>query len=149
MDPKKLAQRCREILDDKKAENLLVLDLRNLSSVTDFFVLATASSEPHLRALVDDLVEKLELEFGLSPNARDGTPATHWIVLDYFDVIVHVMRDETRQHYSLESLWGDAPRVRPRRRPSLLATPSPKPRNRRSASTAKTPPPPASTPPAA
>jgi ribosome-associated protein len=123
MDSKKLAQRCRELLDDKKAENLAVLDLRNLSTVTDFFVLGTATSEPHLRALVDELTEKLELELGLRPRARDGTPATQWIVLDYFDVIVHIMRAEARDHYRLESLWGDAPRVRPRRRTSLLAPP--------------------------
>jgi ribosome-associated protein len=115
MDSKQLALRCRALAEDKKAENLVVLDLRKLSPVTDFFVLATGSSEPHLRAIVEEISERLTEEEGLRPLAQDGTWKTNWVVLDYFDVIVHVMRAEAREVYALESLWGDAPRLRPRR----------------------------------
>lgn len=115
MDSKQLALRCRELAENRKAENVVVLDLRKLSSVTDFFVLATGTSEPHLRAIVEEITEKVEETTGLRPRAQDGTWQTHWVVLDYFDVIVHIMRAEARDLYALESLWGDAPRVRARR----------------------------------
>jgi ribosome-associated protein len=114
MDSKQLALRCRELADDKKAEDLAVLDVRKLSSVTDYFVLCTGTSEPHLRAVVDEITERLRLEYGLRPRAMDGTLHTGWIVLDYFDVIVHVMRAELRGRYDLEALWGDAPWVKGR-----------------------------------
>lgn len=115
MDSKRLALRCRALAENKKAEDVVILDVRKLSTITDYFVLATGTSEPHLRAIVDEIVEKLELEHDLRPHARDGTWQSNWVVLDYFDVIVHVMRAETRALYALESLWGDAPRVRARR----------------------------------
>lgn len=115
MDSKQLALRCRELAESKKAEQVVVLDLRKLSSVTDFFVLATGLNEPHVRAIVEEISDKLGEEHGLRARAQDGTWKTNWVVLDYFDVIVHVMRPETRELYSLESLWGDAPRLRARR----------------------------------
>ena len=118
MDSRTLALRCRELADDKKAEKLLILDVRKLSSVTDYFVIATGTSEPHVRAIVGEISDKLREELGLRPRATDGELTTQWVVLDYFDVIVHVMRAETREHYGLESLWGDAKRVRPRRGPA-------------------------------
>jgi ribosome-associated protein len=115
MDSRKLALRCRELADDKKAENIVILDVRKLSSVTDYFVIASGSSEPHLRAIVQEITDKLRDEEQLRPRATDGALRTNWVVLDFFDVIVHVMRGDVREHYDLESLWGDAPRVRPRR----------------------------------
>jgi ribosome-associated protein len=116
MDSRKLALLCRELADNKKAENILILDVRGLSSVTDYFVIASGTSEPHLRAIVDEVVDRLREDHDLRPNAIDGTFHTAWVVLDYFDVIVHVMRTDVREHYDLETLWGDAPRVRPRKR---------------------------------
>lgn len=112
MDPRKLALRCRELADDKKAEHTVILDVRKVSSVTDYFVIATGTSDPHLRALVDEITQKLREEFGLHPCGTDGTARNNWIVLDYFDVMVHLMRADAREHYDLESLWGDAPRLR-------------------------------------
>lgn len=113
-----MALRCRELADDKKAENIVILDVRHVSSITDYFVLCTGTSEPHLRAIVDEITEGLEIEPGIRPRAADGTLETAWIVLDYFDVIVHVMRQDTRDHYNLEGLWGDVPRLKPRRSPA-------------------------------
>jgi ribosome-associated protein len=116
MEGRKLALQCRDLADSKKAEDIVVLDVREISSITDYFVIATGTSEPHLRAIVDEVRDKLQEDYGLKPRATDGTLHTAWIVLDYFDVIVHVMRADVRQHYDLEGLWSDAPRIRTRRR---------------------------------
>jgi ribosome-associated protein len=112
MDSRKLARLCREFADNKKAENIVILDVRKLSSVTDFFVIASGTSEPHLRAIVDEVTDRLRDEHGLRPRAMDGTVHGAWVVLDFFDVIVHIMRQEARERYDLESLWGDAARLR-------------------------------------
>ena len=117
MDSKKLALLCRELADNRKAENIVILDLRELSSVTDYFVICTGTSEPHLRAIVDEITDQLREEHAVRPRAMDGTLQTAWIVLDFFDVIVHVMRGDVREHYDLEGLWGDAPRLRLRKTP--------------------------------
>ena len=116
MDSRKLALRCRELADNKKAENIVILDVRDLSSVTDYFVIAAGTSEPHLRAIVDEITDRLREDCELRPAAVDGTAHAAWVVLDYFDVIVHVMRQDVRERYDLETLWGDAPRVKPRKR---------------------------------
>ena len=116
MDSRKLALLCRELADDKKAENITILDVREVSSVTDYFVIASGSSEPHLRAIVDHIADTLRDEHGQRARAVDGTLRAAWVVLDYFDVIVHVMRQDLRERYDLETLWGDAPRVRPRKK---------------------------------
>ncbi len=116
MDSKKLAQLCRELAENRKAENIVVLDVSKLSSITDYFVVATGTSEPHLRAIVDEITEKLHDDYGLHPRATDGSLQTSWVVMDYFDVIVHVMRTDVREHYNLEGLWGDAPRLRAKRK---------------------------------
>ena len=114
MDSRKLALLCRSLADNKKAEDIEVLDVRQLSSVTDYFVIASGTSEPHLRAIVDEISDKLRDEHHLRPRAVDGTFQANWVVLDFFDVIIHVMRQDVRERYDLESLWGDAPRLRRR-----------------------------------
>lgn len=111
MDAKELALRCAQLADNKKAENIVVLDLRGLSSVADYFVIATGNNDPHLRAIVDEITQKLRERHGLSPHATEGARTTSWVVLDYIDVIVHAMHADTRDYYDLDSLWGDAPRV--------------------------------------
>jgi ribosome-associated protein len=116
MDSRKLALLCRELADNKKAEDIMILDVREVSSVTDYFVIASGTSEPHLRAIVDEIRDKLRDDHHLRAKAVDGTLHTAWIVLDYFDVIVHVMRTDIRERYDLETLWGDAPRVKVRQR---------------------------------
>jgi ribosome-associated protein len=116
MDSRKLALLCRELADNKKAEDILILDVRALSSVTDYFVIASGTSEPHLRAIVDEIVDRVREDHDLRPKSIDGTFHASWVVLDYFDVIVHVMRADVRERYDLETLWGDAPRVKLRKR---------------------------------
>src|SRR4051812_27215102 len=125
MDSKKLALLCRELAENRKAENVTILDVREVSSITDYFVIATGTSEPHLRAIVDEITETLREEHGVKPTSSDGTLQTAWIVLDYFDVIVHVMRPDVREHYKLEDLWGDVPRGKTKapRKPRAKKTP--------------------------
>jgi|SRR5436309_4875757 len=120
MQSRKLALLCGELADSKKAEDIAVLDVRKISTITDYFVLATGTSEPHLRAISEEIKDKLREDHDLKPRAVDGTLQTAWLVLDYFDVIVHVMRADVRDRYDLESLWGDAPRVRARRKSAAV-----------------------------
>src|SRR5207302_6920933 len=115
MDSRRLALLCRELAEDKKAEDVVILDVRELSSVTDYFVIASGTSEPHLRAIVDAITDKLRDDHDVRPKAIDGTLQTAWVVLDYFDVIVHVMRGDIRDRYDLETLWCVAPRVKARK----------------------------------
>ena len=114
MDSRKLALLCRELADDKKAENIVILDVRKISSVTDYFVVASGTSDPHLRAIVEEISQTLRDDHDLTPSGRDGTIHAAWVVLDYFDVIVHIMRSDIRERYDLEGLWNDAVRVKPR-----------------------------------
>jgi ribosome-associated protein len=116
MDSRKLARLCREFADNKKADNIVILDVRKLSSVTDYFVIASGTSEPHLRAIVEEITARLREEHSVRAQAVDGTVHGAWVVLDYFDVIVHVMRQDARERYDLEGLWGDAPRTKPRKK---------------------------------
>src|SRR5580692_9520825 len=115
MDSKKLALFCREFADNKKAEDIVVLDVHELSSVTDYFVIASGTSEPHLRAVVEEITSKLRDEYDIRPVRTDGSTQAAWVALDFFDVIVHIMRADARERYDLEGLWGDAKRVKPRK----------------------------------
>ena len=114
MESKKLALLCRDLAENKKAENTVILDVRNLSSITDFFVITSGATEPHLRAIVNEITDRLREDHGISPRAMDGDANAAWQVMDYFDVIVHVMRTDAREKYDLEGLWGDAGKVAPR-----------------------------------
>ncbi len=122
MDSKNLALLCRDLADNKKAENIVILDVSKISSVTDYFVIATGSSEPHLRAIMNEITGMLRDEYDLRPRAIDGNLQTAWQVLDFFDVIVHIMRDDVREKYDLETLWGDAPKLRAKPRPKKPRT---------------------------
>lgn len=115
MTSRQLAQWCAWLADNRKAENIVILDVSKLSSVTDFFVIASGGSEPHLRAISSEITETLRDDFGVRPNGIDGSTQTAWMALDYFDVIVHIMKPESRALYDLEGLWRDAPRVTPRK----------------------------------
>ena len=130
MDSKKLAQLCRDYADNKKAEKLAVLDVRDLSSVADFFVIASGTSEPHVRAIVEEIIDKLRDEHGVRPRAVDGSRQGAWVVLDFFDVIVHVMRQDARDRYDLEGLWSDAARLKTVRPKAIRAGKS-KPRTKK------------------
>jgi ribosome-associated protein len=105
------ARLCARYADDKKAENIVVLDVRGLSTVTDFFVICTASSAPHLRAVRDEIVEQLRVEHGVKPLLSDGSYESQWLIVNYPNVLVHIQSPEKREFYALEELWGDAPEL--------------------------------------
>jgi len=100
---------CRA-LDDRKAEDLVVLDVRAQSSITDYLVIATGTSGPHLRALRSE-IDRLIKETGTRIVGVDAGEGSGWSVVDAFDIMVHVLTRENRVRYRLETLWGDAPKV--------------------------------------
>lgn len=104
--------RCAELAADKKAEDILALDLRGISNFTDFFVICTGTSEPHLKAIAGEIEDCLKRDNKVRPVAVDGYPMSQWIVIDYSDVVVHIFHEQKRAYYSLEDLWSDAPRLK-------------------------------------
>jgi ribosome-associated protein len=106
-----IAKACARHADDIKAEDILVLDLRGLSNITDYFVICSGNSAPHLKAIRRDISDKVQIELGEKPRYADGDPESQWLVLDYINVIVHIFHPDKRFHYGLETLWKDAPRV--------------------------------------
>ena len=124
MESKELALTCARLADNKKAENITLLDLREFSSVADYFVIVTGANEPHLRAIVDEITERLRENYRMRPFSTDGARVTPWVVLDLIDVLVHVMNDKFRELYDLEGLWGDAKRIEFEPESSPVATES-------------------------
>jgi ribosome-associated protein len=87
------------------------MDLRGIVAFTDFFVICSGTSEPHLKAIAGELTDRLKKDHRVKPMAVDGFPLSQWIVADYSDVVVHIFHSEKRVFYSLEDLWSDAPRL--------------------------------------
>ncbi len=105
-----MAVTCARIADELKAENIVILDLRKLTPITDYFVLCTGASDRQLRAIGNKLLHDLK-ERGIRRLGAQGDAASGWLLLDYVDVVVHVFSPTARDFYELEMLWGDAPRV--------------------------------------
>ena len=99
--------------EDKKALDLIVLDLRKADGFTDYFVLASGSNARQVRAIADGIMAALASD-GVKPAHVEGYDRSEWILIDYFDFIIHVFAPETRQFYGLERLWGIAERIEPR-----------------------------------
>ncbi|MDD4889208.1 MAG: ribosome silencing factor [Phycisphaerae bacterium] len=108
---RKLAIELARLAADDRCDDVLVLDLRERSPVTDYFVIATGSSDRQRRTVADDVVKYVH-ERHMSVLGMSGVEQPDWVLVDVFDVIVHVFDAETRTFYDLENLWGDAPRVR-------------------------------------
>ncbi|MEA4884913.1 MAG: ribosome silencing factor [Clostridia bacterium] len=96
---------------EKKALDVVIMDLSSVSFMADYFVVCTVNTDTHARAVREEISERLE-GVGLSPRKRDGSDSSGWIVMDWGDLIVHIFRGSERQFYDLEGLWGDAPRER-------------------------------------
>ncbi len=111
MNPDQLARRAAELGLEKKAHDVLVLDLRKLTSAADHFVLLSADSETQVKAVAEHIVESLAQQ-GSKAWHVEGLGSRRWVLLDYVDVVVHVFYSDTREFYSLETLWGDAPATR-------------------------------------
>lgn len=110
-EPEALARACAEFAEDRKAEDIEIIDLRGRSSFTDFFVVCSGMSDPQLRAIGASIRSGVRERFGFGPYAEEGIAGSRWIVIDYAQVVVHVFHEETREFYALEDLWGDAPRI--------------------------------------
>lgn len=106
-----LARRCRELACEKKAVDPVILDLRGVEGPTDFFLICSGQSDPQLKAIAGAIEGSLKQEHGIRPAKVDGKMVSGWVVLDYGDVLVHIMGEAKRAYYQLEKLWGDAPRV--------------------------------------
>ncbi|MBE7493671.1 MAG: ribosome silencing factor [Verrucomicrobiaceae bacterium] len=111
MEDLDIARACADLADDKKAENIRILDLRGLSPVTDWFVLCSALSAPQLRAVRDHIDDEMKARHGQRPLYKDGSYDSQWMILDYGNVMVHILTPEKRDYYCLEELWGDAPEI--------------------------------------
>ena len=111
MTPEDLVQIAAGFAADKKAIDLVALDLRGVSGYTDYFVIATGNTDRQTKAIHDAVNEGLKKEHGRLPRRVEGPGEARWILLDYFDIVVHVFTPDTRDYYRLDQLWGDVPRV--------------------------------------
>jgi ribosome-associated protein len=109
-DSEALAERIAAIASDRKAINLVVVDLRGMVGYTDFFVVCTGNTERQTKAIHDAVYRDLKDHEGLLPRRSEGVTEARWILLDYLDVVLHVFTPEAREFYRLDNLWGDAPK---------------------------------------
>jgi ribosome-associated protein len=103
-----LAKACAKAADEMQAENIQVWDVRGESTITDFVVLCSGSSMPHLRAIMRDVAGHVIDWHNVRPILSEGNADSRWVVLDYIDVMVHILHTEMREYYNLESLWAKA-----------------------------------------
>jgi ribosome-associated protein len=106
-----LALACAKAADGIQAENIRVWDMRGVSTLTDYMIVCSGNSMPHLRAVIREIAAVVEENNGNTPSFTEGKADTRWVVLDYVDVMVHVMHQEMRDFYALEELWADAKEV--------------------------------------
>jgi ribosome-associated protein len=108
IDPKRLVDLAAHAAWEVKAHKPIILDLRGISSIADHFLICSADSDRHVRAIADHIGECLE-QADVPLHHREGYSEARWILLDYHDLIIHIFDAETRRYYNLEWLWGDAP----------------------------------------
>lgn len=105
MQANELQQRIHDLLDDAKAQNIVVLDVHKISSIADFMIISTGTSTRHVSAVADNLIDSLKKE-GVRAWGIEGQDTGEWVLVDFGDVIVHIMQAETRDFYQLEKLWS-------------------------------------------
>lgn len=108
MTPHELAHKIADLTLDKKAYDVKILDLRELSSVCDYFVICSADADVQVKAIADHVVDEMK-KINVRVWHKEGYRSLHWVLLDYVEVVVHIFLRETRDFYRLEELWGDAP----------------------------------------
>ncbi|MBN2429930.1 MAG: ribosome silencing factor [Acidobacteria bacterium] len=96
-----------DILDNKKAMDIRILDVSKVCSFTDYFVICSGANEKHIQTLAEELEEKLKKQAGLRPSHVEGAGNAEWVLMDYFDLVVHIMSLEAREFYELDRLWAD------------------------------------------
>ena len=109
LDPEALAGAVADYAADRKAIDIVQLDLREIIGYTDYFVICTGRTERQTRAIHDGIYEGMKSVHGRLPRRVEGLPGARWVLMDYLDVVVHIFTPETRAFYRLEQLWGEAP----------------------------------------
>ena len=107
--PDELARRIGALAADKKAHDIVELDLRGVLGYTDYFVVCTGNTERQTKAIHDGILRGLKDDLSLTPRRVEGLGQSRWILMDYLDVVVHIFTPDTREYYRLEQLWGEAP----------------------------------------
>jgi ribosome-associated protein len=102
--------RAAEFAMERKAQELVVLDLRGISSATDFFLLGSGTSDIQVKSIAEHIIEEMKKE-GVRPGHVEGLQSGRWVLIDYIDFVVHVFHPQARAFYQLEALWGDAKRL--------------------------------------
>ena len=110
MNSEEFAKKIVKILDGKKGMDIVGIDIHELTTIGDYFILVTGTSSPHVKALADEVEDTLAKE-GVEPRRVEGAQSATWILIDYQDVILHIFTKETRDFYNMERLWSDAPRL--------------------------------------
>jgi ribosome-associated protein len=103
-----LARFIVDAVEDKKAENIVLLDLRPDAIIADYFVICTGSGDRQLRALADNVREQVKEQYGKLPASVEGTPESGWMLMDYGDTVVHLFQEDKRRYYDLEGMWRGA-----------------------------------------
>ncbi len=109
-DPQILADLVGSYASDKKAADIIELDLRGILGYTDFFLICSGGSDRQVKAIHDGIHEGMKKDHGMLPRRVEGLGESRWVLMDYLDVIVHIFTPEARDFYRLEQLWGEAPR---------------------------------------
>jgi ribosome-associated protein len=109
LSPEELAAAVAHLAGDRKAIDIVQLDLREIISYTDYFVICSGRSERQAKGIHDAIHEGMKSRYGRLPRRVEGASGARWILMDYLDVVVHVFTPETREYYRLEQLWGEAP----------------------------------------
>ena len=104
------ARKIVQVMDSKKAKDIRLIKIEGISSLGDYFVVASASNTTQVKAIADEVEDEMT-KLGLGPNRVEGRQSAQWILMDYYDVMVHVFLDEARSFYNLERLWSDAPQL--------------------------------------
>ncbi|MBS1518373.1 MAG: ribosome silencing factor [Bacteroidetes bacterium] len=107
MESKKLAAKLADLILQKKGQDIIIMDLRKLTNVTDFFVICTASSDTQVKAIADFLKEETA-KIDETPWHKEGYSNLKWVLMDYVNVVVHIFLEDARKFYNLEGLWADA-----------------------------------------
>lgn len=99
----------KEALLERKAENIQLLDLREITTLTDFFIICEASTDTQIRAITNHVTRSVTEKTGEKVWQKEGTSSMNWVILDYVDIVIHVLDKESRAYYNIEGMWNDAP----------------------------------------
>ncbi len=109
IEPIDVARLIVDVIADKKGEEIVLMEIREQTTIADYFIICTATNERQLKAIVESIREKVKEEFAISARSVEGQPETGWVLVDFIDIIVHAFQDDIRRRYNLEELWRESP----------------------------------------